>query len=326
MEDLEKLKDEKFDDLKVELEEEIANLEKYIAPAKLSIEALKKVEPLDEKKIANFKAEIELLEGEIKERQDKIDLIDAEVKRRVEIRLKIEEVINEIDFDEEETHKKWDRESEAEVEYKVKLVDQFLHDLDFCDHIELKEELRVDGVLQLDDEGLPIEIVKEVKHIPWNKKAILKDLKLKLDLDKAKLLVDSVKSYKHNKKKSELEQKLKLLVQNNVYFLEAFGEEIEIINGERHGVHHSDRIAKWDKDDLEFFEDKVLQLEAAKLKLDAKEKKEKPIKDRQRAYGAIDGLLFEALVEKYEENRPDKMVKYLELRKDIKNKHPLEEE
>ena len=34
MEDLEKLKDEKFDDLKVELEEEIANLEKYIAPAK----------------------------------------------------------------------------------------------------------------------------------------------------------------------------------------------------------------------------------------------------------------------------------------------------
>ena len=35
---------------------------------------------------------------------------------------------------------------------------------------------------------------------------------------------------------------------------------------------------------------------------------------------------LEALVEKHEENRPDKMVKYLELRKDIKNKHPLEEE
>ena len=326
MEDLEKLKDEKFDDLKVELEEEIANLEKYVAPAKLSIEALEKVEPLNEEKIKNFEAEIELLEGEIKERQDKIDLIDAEVKRRVEIRLKIEEVINEIDFDEEETHKKWDRESEAEVEYKVPIVNQFLHHMKFCDHIELKEELRVDGVLQLDDEGLPIEIVKEVKHIPWNKKAILKDLKLKLDLDKAKLLVDSVKSYKHNKKKSELEQKLRLLVQNNVYFLEAFGDESVIIKGERHGVHHSDRIAKWDKDDLEFFEAQVLKLEEAKAKLDSKEKKEKPIKDRQKAYGQIDGLLFEALVEKYEENRPDKIVKYLELRKDIKNKHPLEEE
>ena len=326
MEDLEKLKDEKFDDLKVELEEEIANLEKYIAPAKLSIEALEKVEPLDEKKIANFKAEIELLEGEIKERQDKIDLIDAEVKRRVEIRLKIEEIINEIDFDEEETHKKWDRESEAEVEYKVKLVDQFLHRFEFCDHIELKEELRVDGVLQLDDEGLPIEIVKEVKHIPWNKKAILKDLKLKLDLDKAKDLVDKIKSYKHNKKKSELELKLKDLVQNNVYFMEAFGEEIVIIKGERHGVHHSDRIAKWDKDDLEFFEAQILKLEEVKAKLDSKEKKEKPIKDRQKAYGAIDGLLLEALVEKLEEGRPEKMDKYLELRKDIKNKHPLEED
>ena len=329
MEDLEKLKDEKFDDLKVELEEEIANLEKYIAPAKLSIEAIKKKEKLevkDEEKIKNFEAEIELLEGEIKEREDKIDLIDAEVQRRVEIRLKIEEVLKDLDFEEEETHKRWDRELKEEVEYKVVLVNQFLHRLEFCDHIELKEELRVDGILQLDDEGLPIEIVREVKHIPWNKKAILKDLKLKLDLDKAKLLVDSVKSYKHNKKKGELERRLKSLVQNNVYFLEAFGSEIIIIKGERHGVHHSERIDKWDKDDLEFFEDKVLKLEEAKVKLDAKEKKEKPIKDRQRAYGQIDDLLFEALVEKYEENRPDKMAKYLELRKDIKNKHPLEED
>jgi hypothetical protein len=76
---------------------------------------------------------------------------------------------------------------------------------------------------------------------------------------------------------------------------------------------------------LEFFEAQILKLELAKKYLDDKKKKEKPIKDRQKAYGAIDGLLLEALVEKHEEGRPDKMVKYLELRKDIKNKHPLEE-
>ena len=58
---------------------------------------------------------------------------------------------------------------------------------------------------------------------------------------------------------------------------------------------------------------------------DEKEKKEKPIKDRQREYSRIDGLLFEALVEKLEEDRPEKMVEYLKLRKEIKDKHPLED-
>ena len=160
------------------------------------------------------------------------------------------------------------------------------------------------------------------KYAPRKKRLIFSQ---QMDSGHRRSLVDQIASYKHNKKKGELESKLRLLVQNNVYFLEAFGEEIVIIKGERHGVHHSDRIAKWDKDDLEFFEDKIQKLEAAKLKLDTKEKKEKPIKDRQRAYGAIDGLLLEALVEKHEEGRPEKMDKYLELRKDIKNKHPLEE-
>ena len=188
-----------------------------------------------------------------------------------------------------------------------------------------KEDLVVDDVVQLDDEGLPIKIVKEIKHIPWNKKAVLKELKLKLDLDKAKQLVDSIKGFKHNFKKGKLEAKLRLLVQNNVYFLEAFGEEIEIINGEKHGVHHSDRIAKWDKDDLPLFEEKILKLELAKSHLDEKERIQKPIDDRIREYKQIDGQLLEALIEKLEENRPEKMVKYLELRKDIKNRHPLEE-
>ena len=325
MEDLKKLEDHKFDDLKAKLELEIENLKKYVKPAELSIEELEKVEPLDEKKIADFKAEIELLEKEILERDDQINLIDAEVKHRANIRLLIENALKELNFDEEEVHKRWDREKDVEVEYVVPIIDQFLHQMEFCDHVELKEELRVEGVLQLDDEGNPIEVVKEIKHIPWNKKAILKELKLKLDLDKANSLVRNVKDYKHNKKKGELERRLKLLVQNNVYFLEAFGEEIKVINGERHGVHHSDRIAKWDKDDLPLFEEKILKLELAKSHLDEKERIQKPIDDRVKSYRQIDGQLLEALIEKLEEDRPEKMVEYLKLRKEIKDKHPLED-
>jgi hypothetical protein len=325
MEDLKKLEDHKFDDLKAKLELEIENLKKYVKPAELSIEELEKVEPLDEKKIADFKAEIELLEKEILEREDQIKLIDAEVKHRVEIRLLIDNALKDLDFGEEEVRKRWDREPDNEEEHKVPIINQFLHQMEFCDHVKLKEELRVDGILQLDDEGNPIEVTKEVKHIPWNKKAILKELKLKLDLNKANNLVRNVKDYKHNKKKNELEGKLKLLVQNNVYFLEAFGEEIKVINGERHGVHHSDRIAKWDKDDLPLFEEKILKLELAKSHLDEKERIQKPIDDRIREYKQIDGQLLEALIEKLEENRPEKMVEYLKLRKEIKDKHPLED-
>ena len=308
------IEDHKFDDLKLKLEAEIENLQKYVKPAELSIEELEKVEPVDEKKIKDFKDEIELLEKEIKERKDKIDLIDKEVKLRVEIREMIENALKDLDFEEEEAHKKFDIESKEEVEYKVPLINQFLHNFKFFDKIEIKEE---------NEEG--VEVVKEVKHFLWDKEAVLKDLKLKLDLDKANLLVLKVKNYKHNKKKGELETKLKQLVQNNVYFLEAFGEEIKIIKGERHAVHHSDRIAKWDKDDLIFFEEKIVKLEEAKVKLDKKEKKEKPINDRKLEYKRIDDFLLEALVEKLEEGRPEKMIKYLELRKEIKDKHPLED-
>ena len=320
------IEDHKFDDIKLKLEAEIENLQKYVKPAELSIEELEKVEPLDEKKIQGFKDEIELLEKEVKERQDKIDLIDKEVKLRVEVREMIDNALKDLDFEEEEVHKRWDREKEEEVEYKVPLIDRFLHDFEFCDHIELKEELRVDGVLQLDEEGNPIEVVKEIKHIPWDKEAVLKDLKLKLDLDKANLLVLTVKNYKHNKKKGKLEAKLKQLVQSNVYFLEAFGVETFVDkNGHSFIKHHNEIIDEWDKDDLILFEEKIQKLEAAKLKLDSKEKKEKPLKDRKRAYKEIDDLLFEALVEKLEEGRPEKMEEYLKLRKEIKDKHPLED-
>ena len=266
-----------------------------------------KLELTEEEKLKLAEEEKLRLEEEKKKEEERL------AKEKKEKEDKIQELIDSVDFEEEETHKRWDREAEAEVEYKVKLVHQFFHweQFPFCDCIEIKDE--EDKVI-------------EVKHLPWNKKTIIKFLKESLDVEKAQAFVDSVASYKHNKKKSELESKLRLLVQNNVYFLEAFGEEIVEIKGEKHSVHHSDQIAKWDKDDLEDFEDKVLKLELAKKYLDDKKKKEKPIKDRQRAYEAIDGLLLEALVEKIEEGRPEKMDKYLELRKDIKNRHPLEED
>ena len=289
------MKDEELKESKLLLEVEIKNLQKFVDPAKKIIEELELKEELSEeekKKLEDSKSEVLLLEKEIKEREDKIKDIDEELKHREEVRLQIDNALKDFEVDEDV------------------IKSYILHQLKFCDHIEVKDE--EDKIL-------------DVKHIPWEKDAIIKDLKLKLDLDKANELVRRVKNYKHNKKKDELEKRLKSLVQNNVYFLEVFGEEIVDIKGEKHSVHHSNRIAKWDKDDLIDFEDKVLKLEAAKLKLDEGEKKEKPIKDRELEYKRIDGLLLEALVEKLEEGRPEKMVEYLKLRKEIKDKHPLED-
>ena len=305
------MKDEELKESKLLLEVEIKNLQKFVDPAKKIIEELELKEELSEeekKKLEDSKSEVLLLEKEIKEREDKIKDIDEEVKHREEVRLQIDNALKDfvVDEDVKESH--------------------ILHDLKFCDHIEIKEELVVDDEVQLDEEGKPIEVVKEVKHIPWEKDAILKDLKLKLDLDKANNLVLSVKNYKHNKKKNELENRLKPLLENNICFLGVFGEE-KIIdsNGDVIHIHYMDRLAKWDKDDLIDFEEKVVKLEEFKVKLDEKEKKEKPIKLRKQEYHRIDDLLFEALVEKLEEGRPEKMEEYLKLRKEIKDKHPLED-
>jgi hypothetical protein len=307
------MKDEELKESKLLLEAEIKNLQKFVDPAKKIVEELELKEELSEeekKKLEDSKSEVLLLEKEIKEREDKIKDIDEEVKHREEVRLQIDNALKDLDFEEEEVLKKWDMEKKEEVEYKEPLIKKFLHEFEFCDCIEIKDE--EDKVI-------------EVKHIPWEKDAIIKDLKLKLDLDKANDLVRRVKAYKHNKKKDELEKKLKPLVENNVYFWEAFGTEVNVINGENHLVSEADRIAKWDKDDLIDFEAKVLKLELAKKHLDEKEKKEKPIKERKLEYSKIDELLFEALVEKLEEGRPEKMVEYLKLRKEIKDKHPLED-
>ena len=237
----------------------------------------------------------------------------------------IDNALKDLDFKEEEVLFNFDPKSKKQIEVKEPIVNKFLSEFGWSYQEYVTEEVRVDGVLQLDDEGNPKEEVIEIKNIYLEKHAVINNLKLHLDLDKANRLVLRVKEYKHNKKKGELEHKLKDLVQNNVYFLEAFGDKIIEVKGERMEVNRFERMSEWDKDDLIDFEAKVLKLEEAKVKLDEKEKKEKPIKDRQREYSRIDDLLFEALVEKLEEGRPEKMEKYLKLRKEIKDKHPLED-
>ena len=256
--------------------------------------------------------------------EEKLRLEEEEKLRleeeKKEIEDKIQVLIDSVDFEELETYGRWNRELEKHEEYQEPLVHRFFHNLGFCDHIKQVEE--VEG-----PEGQVVEVEKDVE-VFWDKEAILKHLKLELDLDKAQLFVDQIASYKHNKKKGELESKLAALTQNNVYFLEAFGEERRLLPGTESDelIHHSDRIAKWDKDDLEDFEAKVLKLELAKKHMDDKEKKEKPLRERKLEYSKVDELLLEALVEKLEEGRPEKMVKYLELRKEIKHRHPIEEE
>ena len=160
---------------------------------------------------------------------EKLELTEEEKKEKED---KIQVLIDSVDFEEEETHKRWDRETRAEIEYKVKLVHQFFHNLEFCDHIKYKEEME-------NLEGKVIEIEKE-KEVFWNKKLILKHLKENLDVEKAQLLVDQIASYKHNKKKGELERKLFKLVSGDSYFIEAFGWEFDINkDGEKSVVHHS---------------------------------------------------------------------------------------
>ena len=311
------MKDEELKESKLLLEVEIKNLQKFVDPAKKIIEELEIKEELSEeekKKLEDSKSEVLLLEKEIKEREDKIKDIDEELKHREEVKLQIDNALKDLDFEEEEVLKKWDREKEEEVEYKELIIKRFLHEFEFCDCIEIKDE--EDKVI-------------EVKHIPWDKDAIIKDLKLKLDLDKANDLVRRVKQYKHNKKKGELENRLKVVIDVNCYFEEVFGLEFKqvVVDGvlEKHTVNRFEVMSRWDKDDLIDFEEKIVKLEEAKIKLDVIRKKERLVESRQRAYEKVDGLLLEALVEKLEEGRPEKMEEYLKLRKEIKDKHPLED-
>jgi hypothetical protein len=123
------------------------------------------------------------------------------------------------------------------------------------------------------------------------------------------------------KRKADLEKRFKPLIENNVYFLKAFGEEVVEIKRDRYAVHHSERIAKWDRDDLDDFEQKVLKLEAVKKEMDDKEEQERPMLNRKNEYRKIDEMLLEGLAEQ-EEGRPQMLARYMTLRRAIKEKFP----
>ena len=123
------------------------------------------------------------------------------------------------------------------------------------------------------------------------------------------------------KRKADLENRFKPLVVNNTYYIKAFGFRTKEIKGEIIGIHESEEIAEWDRDDLDDFEQKVLKLEAAKKEIDEETSKNNVLEDRREEYQKIDHLLFEAIAEK-EEGRPEKMKEYLIERKKIKDDYP----
>jgi len=123
------------------------------------------------------------------------------------------------------------------------------------------------------------------------------------------------------KRKADLESRFKPLVANNVYYMKAFGFRTKEIKGETHGIHYSEDIAEWDRDNLDDFEQKVLKLETAKKEMDDEVARNKPSEDRRKEYRQIDELLMEALAEK-EENNAEKMTEYLVKRQAIKAKFP----
>jgi vacuolar-type H+-ATPase subunit I/STV1 len=140
-------------------------------------------------------------------------------------------------------------------------------------------------------------------------------------MEEIKLTPEQVESSASQKRKSDLEKRFKPLVSNNVYYNKAFGVRFVERSGETHVIHRKKEIAKWDRDNLDDFEQKVLKLEAAKKEMDDETARNKPSEDRRQEYRQIDELLMEALAEK-EENNAEKMTEYLAKRKAIKEKFP----
>mgnify|MGYP003133768010 CR=1 FL=1 len=123
------------------------------------------------------------------------------------------------------------------------------------------------------------------------------------------------------KRKADLEKRFQPLVVSNIYFTKAYGNKFETIKGEKHTVYWKERIAEWDRDNLDDFEQKVLKLEAAKKEMDDKEAFDRPMLDRKNEYRKIDEMLLEGLAEQ-EEGRPQMLARYMTLRRAIKEKFP----
>tara|TARA_R100000234_G_scaffold109601_1_gene81515 strand:+ start:460 stop:960 length:501 start_codon:yes stop_codon:yes gene_type:complete len=123
------------------------------------------------------------------------------------------------------------------------------------------------------------------------------------------------------KRKADLEERFKLLMQNPQYYRKVYPFQVEDLPTGRRTIHHQEEIDQWDRDDLDDFEQKVLKIEAAKKEIDEEAERVRPMLDRRNEYRKIDELLLEALAEK-EENKAGKMEEYLKLRAAIKEKFP----
>ena len=162
-----------------------------------------------------------------------------------------------------------------------------------------------------------MEEVKELKsEIPdFNPETHRWDWKLKKVVE---LTPEELAEIAQRKRKADLEKRFKGLEH---FHDSVFGAEVKIINGEKHLIHHSERIAEWDRDDLDDFEQKVLKLEAAKKEMDDKAERERPMLNRKNEYRKIDEMLLEGLAEQ-EEGRPQKLARYMTLRRAIKERFP----
>ena len=140
------------------------------------------------------------------------------------------------------------------------------------------------------------------------------------DMEKKELIPftpEELAEIARRKRKADLEKRFKPLIANNVYYQKAFGVRY---NGE-YVVSEHDEIAQWDRDNLDDFEQKVLKLEAAKKEMDDKEEQERPMLNRKNEYRKIDEMLLEGLAEQ-EEGRPQKLARYMTLRRAIKERFP----
>lgn len=165
--------------------------------------------------------------------------------------------------------------------------------------------------------------MKEVKELEseipeFNPETHKWDWKLKKVVE---LTPEELAEIARQKRKADLEKRFQPLVANNVYYQKAFGVRVKEINGEKHAIHKSDEIAQWDRDNLDDFEQKVLKLEAAKKEMDNKEEQERPMLNRKNEYRKIDEMLLEGLAEQ-EEGRPQKLARYMTLRRAIKERFP----
>ena len=135
------------------------------------------------------------------------------------------------------------------------------------------------------------------------------------------LTLEELAEIARRKRKADLEERFKLLMQNPQYYRKVFPFQHEDLPTGRRSIHHQEEIDKWDRDNLDDFEQKVLKLEAAKKEMDDKAEQERPMLNSKNEYRKIDEMLLEGLAEQ-EEGRPQMLARYMTLRRAIKEKFP----